>query len=328
MPTHKPTHPSAPRRNWTLTRISALAITALATASLALAPAAWPQSQPAPVQPTSQGTNQSAPQPTPQPAPQPTPQPPAQTPPPAQPAPLVGPPTPALAPASGQPTTYTNTDGSASALVPAGWKVISGSEGLIKMTGPQYGEVAILGRVMGAHNAPFAPGKTGTDNTGMSMPYASTFEDKVAMVYDQLVVINGGAVPQGSVTSVTPIPVGRAIGQCGRFTGAITATTGTFNAAGTLCVMPLENAGDFKNLFWIVQVPASEAATLPALAQQIITSYNVPTATLQVLLKPWDQIAGKPVVVMDPGDSQCFELAVIHLTPTAQLPRACGGTAP
>jgi len=59
-----------------------------------------------------------------------------------------------------------------------------------------------------------------------------------------------------------------------------------------------------------------------------ITSYNVPTATLQVLLKPWDQIAGKPVVVMDPGDSQCFELAVIHLTPTAQLPRACGGTAP
>jgi hypothetical protein len=196
------------------------------------------------------------------------------------------------------------------------------------MEGSQSGEVAILGRVMGAHNAPFEPGKTGADNTGMSMPWNSTFEDKVAMVYDQIVVINGGAVPQGSVTSVTPIPVSRTIGQCGRFTGAITAATGTFSAAGTLCVMPLENAGDFKNLFWIVQVPASEAATLPALAQQIITSYTVPVATLQVLLKPWDQIAGRPVVLMDPADSQCFELAVMHLTPTAQLPRACGGTAP
>ena len=52
------THLSAPRRNWTLTRFPALAIAALAAATLALAPAAWSQSQPAPVQPTSQGTNQ------------------------------------------------------------------------------------------------------------------------------------------------------------------------------------------------------------------------------------------------------------------------------
>jgi hypothetical protein len=317
------------RHNWILTRIPAL------TAALALATAAGAQA-PQAVQPSSQGTNQSAPQPTsqptpqpaPQPTPQPTPQPPAQSPPPAQPAPLVGPPTPALAPASGQPSTYTAADGSASALVPAGWTVISGSEALIKMTGPQNGEVAILARVMGAHNAPFNASANGANNTGMSMPWDSTFEDKVGMIYDRLVVVNSGTVPQGSVTSVTPISVGRAIGQCGHFTGAITAATGSFNAAGILCVMPLGNAGDFKNLLWIVQVPASEAATLPQLAQQLITSNNIPLPTLEVLLKPWDQIAGKPVVIMDPDDSQCFELAVIHLTPSAQLPRACGGTAP
>ena len=240
----------------------------------------------------------------------------------------MGPPTPALAPASGQPTTYTAADGSASVQVPAGWQVITGSEGLIKMTGPQNGEVAILGRVMGAHNAPFNASQNGANNTGMSMPYASTFEDKVAMIYDRLVVVNGEAVPQGSVTSVTPIPVGRAIGQCARFTGAIAAAHGNFNEAGILCVGSLENAGDFKNILWIVQVPASEAATLPQFSQQLITSYNAPIATLQLLLKPWDQIAGRPVVLMDAGDSQCFELAVIHLTPSAQLPRACGGTAP
>ncbi|MFY9746412.1 MAG: hypothetical protein WAK25_09015, partial [Acidobacteriaceae bacterium] len=309
-----------------LTRLAALAVV------LTLATAAWSQA-PQTVQPSSQGTNQSAPQNTPQPSQPGSPQPPAHTPPPTPPpqgppAPLVGPPTPALALASSQPTTYTATDGSASALLPAGWQVVAGSEGLIKMTGSQNGEVAILGRVMGAHNAPYNASQNGANNTGMSMPYASTFEDKVAMIYDRLVVVNGATVPQGSVTSVTPIPVGRAIGQCARFTGAITATTGNFSAAGILCVGSLENAGDFKNILWIVQVPASEAATLPQLAQQLITSYNAPIATLQVLLKPWDQIAGRPVVLMDAGDSQCFELAVIHLTPSAQLPRACGGTAP
>jgi hypothetical protein len=108
----------------------------------------------------------------------------------------------------------------------------------------------------------------------------------------------------------------------------MTSPSGNLLVAGTLCVMPLENAGDFKTVLWLVQAPATEAATFPALAQQILSSYTIPLATLQVLLKPWDQVAGRPVVLMDPTDTQCFNLSVLKATPPNQLPRACGGTAP
>jgi len=92
--------------------------------------------------------------------------------------------------------------------------------------------------------------------------------------------------------------------------------------------MPLENAGGFKNFFTLIQVPAAGSATFPALTQQVLSSYTLQLAYLQTLLKPWDQVAGRPVVVMDPADTQCFNLSVLRATPIGQLPGACGGTAP
>jgi hypothetical protein len=305
-----------PHRNRTLAHI-ALQIAILATC----ATAAYPQSQPQAVQPTSQGPNQPN-QPN-QPSPTQTP---TQTPPANQPPPQ-NQPAPQQPPANGQPTPYTTPDGTTSIQVPAGWKVAQGNAGLIILQGSQPGEAAVLGRIIGAHNAPYVAGQAGPDNTEMTMPYAAGFEDKVAMMVDRLQVINGLPIPQGSVTSATPIPVPRNLGVCGRFTGNMTSPDGNLVAAGILCSMPLENAGDFKNFFTLIQVPATESATFPALTQQVLSSYTVQLTYLQTLLKPWDQVAGRPVVIMDPADTQCFNLSVLRATPISQLPRACGGTA-
>lgn len=317
----QPTSPvlNSPKRHRTLLRIAIL------TAVFAvLAAAALGQSKPPAVQPSSQGPAQSTPQPTPQPSAQPPAQPPPQTPPPQ------GAPQPTQQPApqpSGQPTQYTTPDGTGSVMVPAGWKVTQGGESLIILAGPNTGEAAVLGKVYGAHNAPFVAGQKGLNNTGVSMPWAATFADKVGMIFDQIIVTSGEPIPQGAVTSVTPIPVPRDIGQCGAYSGNLTNAQGQFVDSGSFCSMSLGDMGDFKTIINIVQLPAAESASLPALTQQILSSYNVPINTLEVLLKPWDQPAGH-IVLMNPDSSQCFELGVMHLTPPAQLPRACGGSAP
>jgi hypothetical protein len=236
-------------------------------------------------------------------------------------------PTTAPPPAQGAPTLFTTPDNTASVSVPAGWKA-TGGEGLITMSGAAPGEAALLGKVTGAHNAPYNPSAAGSDSTGLDMPYAADFKDKVGMLIERLQVNAGRPAPQGSVTSVTPIPVPSDLGQCGSFAGNMTDPSGNLAVTGALCVMPLENAGDFKTILILAQVPAAESATLPQLAQQIFASYNVPTAYLQTLLKPWDQTAGRPVVIMNPVSTQCFEMAVLHGAPQSQLPGACGGTAP
>lgn len=291
-------------------------LAALAALSAALAPAAFAQSKPQGVQPTSQGPNQSTPpaSSTPQGSPQ---NPPAQA----------APPPSAPAPSSSPATTYTAPDGSASVLLPTGWKVGTASQGVIVMTGAQTGEAAILGERIGALNGPFVPGQHSA-NALIAMPYSADFSDKVAMVVDQLQVLNGKPLPQGSVSSVTPIPVPRDLGQCGRFSGTMSSPNGDIMATGTFCSMPLEAAGGYRNILVMIQAPATESATFTQLAQSIMSTYTVQPATLQDLLRPYDQIAGRPIQLLDPASSACFNLSVLRLTPAAQLPRACGGSAP
>ena len=296
-----------PLRKWTAFSIAAR-IVVFAILCVALLAAALAQSQQQSVKPSSQGTvqSQSAPQPTPQPS---------QTPPPSSPP-----------PASGG-TPYTTPDGSASVIVPAGWKVTEGGQGLILLAGPNVGEAALLAKVMNAHNAPYVPGQKGADNTELSMPYAAGFQDKVAMVVEQIWLMSGKAAPQGAVTSVAPIPVPGDIGQCGAYGGNISSSMGQFVAAGSFCSMPLGMNGDFKTILNIVQLPASESASLTPLTQSILRSYNAPVTLLEEILRPFDQPAGH-IILMNPVSAQCFQLGVMHLGNASDLPRACGGTAP
>lgn len=89
---------------------------------------------------------------------------------------------------------------------------------------------------------------------------------------------------------------------------------------GSLCVMPLENAGDFKTVLLLVQAPVSESATFNTLAQSILSSYTAPLPTLQLMLKPWDQIAGRTIVLMAPPQPNASTSACCARRPPISCP--------
>ena len=100
---------------------------------------------------------------------------------------------PAAAPVQLQ--TYTAPDQSASAGVPAGWKVASATGTNIELSGPQ-GEFIGLGEGFIAHDGPFQLGQTGPDGSNMTMPYSAKLTDKLTMVLQQRAALNGNPAPQ------------------------------------------------------------------------------------------------------------------------------------
>ena len=121
---------------------------------------------------------------------------------------------PAAAPAQLQ--TYTAPDQSASAGVPAGWKVASASGTNIVMSGPE-GEVVDLGEGIVAHNGPFQLGQTGPDGSNMSMPYSAKLSNKLTMVLQQRAALNGNPIPQIKFLYAAPLQSLPAGFQCGVF---------------------------------------------------------------------------------------------------------------
>ena len=126
---------------------------------------------------------------------------------------------------------YTAPDNSASAGVPAGWKVTKGEQTVIQMTGPQ-GETIFLGNTMIARNAPFQPGQRATGGTDLSMPYSASLAQKLTMILEQGAAVGGKPAPQVTITSATPIPLPPSLGQCGRFVAGITNPAGPMKIMG------------------------------------------------------------------------------------------------
>ena len=112
--------------------------------------------------------------------------------------------------------TYTASDQSASAGVPAGWKVYGAAQTNIEMTGPQ-GEVINLGQALIAHDGAFQLGQTGPDGSNMSMPYSAKLTDKLTMFLEQRAKLNGNPVPQVKFLYAAPLQSMPAGFQCGVF---------------------------------------------------------------------------------------------------------------
>ena len=133
----------------------------------------------------------------------------------AQAAPSAAPPAP---PVQLQP--YTASDQSASAGMPAGWKVAGAAQTNIQMTGPQ-GEVIDLGEGIIAHDGTFQLGQTGPDGSNMSMPYSAKLTDKLTMVFEQRAALSGHPVPQIKFIYAAPLQSLPAGFQCGLFVIAV-----------------------------------------------------------------------------------------------------------
>jgi hypothetical protein len=260
-------------------------------------------------------------------------------------------------------TPFTASDGSASAGVPAGWKVTQSGNTAITMTGPQ-GETVFLGLTVVAHNGPFQPGQKAPAPAAISMPYAATLAQKLTMVTQQGAALGGHPNPQVVIASATPVQVAPALGQCGKFVFSFTGMTAQGQLAplkgmAFFCSLPPDAAGLFKNVMIEAQAPVAIAAQSAPTALAIFASYKIPPAWIQKLIAPMlspqaaATIAGQARPAGNSGmtaaqsnyaanvimgetnraiqvSNQSFNCADANIreTPTILLPQSCGGPWP
>jgi hypothetical protein len=237
---------------------------------------------------------------------------------------------------------YTASDQSASAGVPSGWKVTSGQQTVIQMTGPD-GETLSLGNTFVAQNAAFKPGQRMANGIDLSMPYAATLAQKLTMIIQGNAAIAGKQAPQLTVTSSTPIQLPAVLGQCGRFVANTTGDQGAMKLMAVFCSLPLDAGGAYKNIMLFAQAPAAVAAQSAPTAQAVFQSYRIPAPWLQKKLAPHfappptpANLAGAAATMKSTiageaaadNSANCFDLVVLRETPNNQLPRSCGGTRP
>jgi hypothetical protein len=248
--------------------------------------------------------------------------------------------TPATAAIALQP--YTASDQSATAGVPAGWKVTSGKDTVIQMTGPQ-GVMLSLGNTVIARNGTFQLGQKPANGIDLSMPSTATLAQKLQMIFEQAQTLGGDPLSQFVLNSGTAIQVPASLGQCGRFVLSFTTSKGAQKAMGLFCSLPADVTGAYKNILLVAQAPAAVAAQLAPAAQAIFQSYKIPPSWMQRKLAPFAVIPagatmptvvgviGAPVVgapALPTNVSNCFDLSVLRQTPNWQLPQSCGGPRP
>jgi hypothetical protein len=231
---------------------------------------------------------------------------------------------------------YTAPDQSASAGVPSGWTVTSGSQTVIQMSGPQGAEI-VLGKSFIARNAAFKAGQRGTGGTDLSMPYSANLEQKLTTILQQGAALGGMPAPQVTFSSATPIQLPAALGQCGRFVLNATSPQGPLMIMGVFCSLPLDSAGIFKNILIEAQAPASVAPQDAPIASAVFASYKIPIAMLQKKVAPFTappMPAGGGAAGILPGlkasdtFADCFDESVIRDYGPNQLPQECGGRLP
>jgi hypothetical protein len=168
--------------------------------------------------------------------------------------------------------TYTLPDKSASAGVPAGWKVKGGGAGMIVMTGSQ-GENITLGQIILAHDGPFQVGQKGPDGAAITMPSSAKLSDKLIMIYQQTAAAGGQPAPQIKFLYGKLLQVPAAMGQCGTFIVSNSAIQA--DAMGTFCSLPVDSGQFFKNIIMNGFAPAAVAAQAAPIVSAVFKSYKI-----------------------------------------------------
>lgn len=196
--------------------------------------------------------------------------------------------------------TYTASDQSASAGVPAGWKVVGAAQTNIILSGPE-GEAIDLGEGIIAHDGPFQLGQKGPDGSDMTMPYSAKLTDKLTMVLQQRAALNGNPVPQTKFIYAAPLqslPVGF---QCGVFVVAGSGVPTPADALGIFCSLPEDRLQFYKNFLIIGSAPTAIAPKEVQTVAAVIKSYKIPPAWLQKKFALFTAPAS-PVLDQGPGD--------------------------
>src|SRR5580704_11578557 len=180
--------------------------------------------------------------------------------------------------------TYTLPDKSASAGVPAGWKVKGGGSGMISMSGPQ-GETITLGEIVLAHDGAFQVGQKGPDGAGIIMPSSAKLSNKLLMIFQQSAAASGESAPQIKFISGGLLQVPAAMGQCGVF--AVSNGTTQSDAMGIFCSLP-EDAGQFfKNILIIGAAPAAVASNDAPTVFAVFKRYTIAPGWTSKIFAPF-----------------------------------------
>jgi len=233
--------------------------------------------------------------------------------------------------------TYTAADGSATAGVPAGWKVTKATNAEIQMSGPN-GEAISLGNTLLVLNGTYQPGRQVSGPISMTIPNQATLAQKVEAVWQQAAAASGDPSARVTVSSATPVPLGN-IAQCGIFLGSVTTAKGPQNFETRFCSLPMDTNSVYKLFYMNATIPASLAAQERATAEAVLSSYRPSVASLEALLRPstaplppmgWAPPAGGPGdgsttygEQMAQESANCMDEGVIRGEPEWQLPPYC-----
>ena len=200
--------------------------------------------------------------------------------------------------------TYTLPDKSASAGVPAGWKVKGGGAGMIVMTGSQ-GENITLGQIILAHDGPFLVGQKGPDGAAITMPSSAKLSDKLIMIYQQTAAAGGQPAPQIKFLYGKLLQVPAAMGQCGTFIVSNSAIQA--DAMGTFCSLPVDSGQFFKNIIMNGFAPAAVAAQAAPIVSAVFKSYKIAPGWTQKMLGPYMTPAAAAPSAQGGGDPYAGE---------------------
>ena len=200
--------------------------------------------------------------------------------------------------------TYTLPDKSASAGVPAGWKVKGGGAGMIVMTGSQ-GEIITLGQIILAHDGPFQVGQKGPDGAAITMPSSAKLSDKLIMIYQQTAAAGGQPAPQIKFLYGKLLQVPAAMGQCGTFIVSNSAIQA--DAMGTFCSLPVDSGQFFKNIIMNGFAPAAVAAQAAPIVSAVFKSYKIAPGWTQKMLGPYMTPAAAAPSAQGGGDPYAGE---------------------
>ena len=204
--------------------------------------------------------------------------------------------------------TYTLPDKSASAGVPAGWKVTGGGSGMISMSGPQ-GEMVALGQIIVAHNGPFQVGQKGPNGAVITMPSSAKLSNKLLMIFQQTAAFNGERAPQIKFIYGAPLQVPAAMGRCGVF--VVSNGTTQVEAMGILCSLPDDSGQFFKNLLMMGAAPAAVAAQTEPAVLAVFKSYKIAPGWSQKIIAPFMSPASPGPGYGGPGYGGPYEVDAI-----------------
>jgi hypothetical protein len=176
-------------------------------------------------------------------------------------------------------TKYALADGTASVMLPEGWRVTQTGVAFIRAEGPK-GEIAMFGVTVPAHDG--AAGGAGPP-TPLSQPYDADAGDKLNQTIQwERAANNLSPVRVIKIYSEAPFNAPPELGICSKLTTTLgVGRSGVLDAEADLCSMPKDKAGNYTNFLKIIAIAPALAKTERATLEAALASYVVNMKAVQ-----------------------------------------------